>query len=101
MNIVETAARIINGSAWMEGWADQDGVAAVDHPLLHSRLAYQRAEATEKATEILKLALRMTADELREALIQAELDGWRSLGVPVDNADLADTVRRKYGSAAT
>ena len=99
MGIVEQAARIINNAAWMDGWVDQDGVRAIDHPLLRSRLAYQRAEAEVKATQILKLALSMPPDALREALVQAEIDGWKKLGMPMDAEGLSDMVREKYGDS--
>jgi len=65
-----------------------------------TRQLYFQAAYEVKAIEILKMTLRTGEVRIRSDLIEFEKEGWRRLGVPIDDPkfkDLADgIIREKY-----
>ena len=90
MNIVEQAARIIRPEAFDNLWEPHTD-------LDEKRQAYQRSEAMAKAANILELALR--TPDLAKQLCENEIEGWRWLGVPIDEPLLRAEVEKKYVAA--
>lgn len=87
MNIVDQAARIIRPDAFCALWEPHS-------ELDEKRQAYQQAEARNKATQVLKLALG--TKDLAKQLCDDEIEGWRWLGLPMENARLRAEVKKKY-----
>lgn len=99
MSIVEKAAAIIEPGAYATDWFGGTGPDARPvklSGLSESRRNYFRASAECRAIEILRIAASMTQAELRAALIEYERDGWRRLGLPMDDPELREVIERKY-----
>jgi hypothetical protein len=106
MNLVEQAARLIDPDAFAEviGY-DGTGPDAkpVDHgPVERARRDLHRSTAVCRATEVLRLALAVGHEALRDGLVAAERDGWERLGLPaavLDSPAVAAILRGKYDPA--
>jgi len=106
MNLVEQAARLIDPDAFTE-WLTMDGTGPdakpVDFgPVENARRDLHRAQALSRATQVLRLALAVGADALRDHLVAAERDGWERLGLPaylLDRPEIAQVLRDKYDPA--
>lgn len=98
MNLVERIARIIDAEgAYAEAYDGTGGNARLHE--LTTRQKYFRAKYELKATQILKLVLSYNAETIKKMLIEFEMDGWRKLGIPVDDPLLSKTVVEKYKGA--
>jgi hypothetical protein len=84
MNIVEQVARMIDAEgAYAEYWGSSDPNA---EPMPQTvRQKYFRTGYECKAIEILQLVTGMATEKIIADLIEFEKEGWRKLGVPIDD----------------
>jgi mannose/cellobiose epimerase-like protein (N-acyl-D-glucosamine 2-epimerase family) len=89
-DLVVQVAKLIDPEAFWPQWQNLD----TGKPLDATRTRYNQATALSKASEILKLAA--SQKNLRNALIDSELEFWKMLGI--EGESLAGAVRQKYPS---
>jgi hypothetical protein len=81
MNIVEKIARMVDREGAYSEW--QDATGKIVPPSIHQE--YFQALYESLAVDLLKLFLTLNAKEVREELVEFEKNGWRKLGVPIDD----------------
>jgi len=93
MNLVEQVARMLDREGAYSVWY---GTTSTDGKPLDftTRQKYFQAVYEHLAVDILKFALNTGPSEIRKALVEFEKDGWRELGVPIDNAQISDEAHR-------
>lgn len=91
MNIVETVARMIDAEG---AYAKAFGGTDASSPAIPftTRQKYFQAKYEMQAIEILKLAAGAGTDKIKADLIQFEKDGWKRLGVPLEQLPEADAI---------
>lgn len=98
MNIVEQVARIID-SEGAYGVAYSDSACTQQIPFT-TRQKYFQSKYEHLAVEIIKFIRRHDPQQVKDELIEFEKDGWRRLGVPIDDPSLRETadqtIREKY-----
>jgi hypothetical protein len=97
MNIVQIIAEMIEPPP--TPWYDGTGYGA--KPVKLSKITEleiegRRLKAEGLAIDILNYLLNISHNLVRKDLIQFELDGWKQLGLPVDNKIFKEMVKRKY-----
>lgn len=92
--LVLEIAKMVDPGAFSE-WYDGTGKDAKLHEPTVA-VKHARATAVSRTWFILKKLMDMKPGDIRRALIEDEMAGWRDLGVPVDLPELAETVKRKY-----
>lgn len=90
MRLVEEVARMIDQEGAYSEWCHTDGTPV--EPTVRQK--YFQAKYECIAIDILKLVLKKSASEIRGELILFEKEGWRRLGVPIDDPRIKDEADR-------
>lgn len=94
-NLVDKIAKIIRPGIF-DVWYKHtgDGAEPVEPDV---RKKYYQADARLKAATIMKLLLKLKAKEIRQELIDDEIDGWRRMiGDVIDKPELQEIIKDKY-----
>ncbi len=101
-DIIDRVARIIDPSAFVD-WtgtfvSDEKGTRPYrPSRLAQSRINFKRAQARHRAEQVLALLVAMQPDELRRQFLDAEVAGWKELGL--DHPSVREMVAAKHGIA--
>lgn len=99
MNIVDRIARIIAPDAFVDwsSWRriDERGERPYEPPsLTKARYDYLQSQARARASQVLAVLVRLPHDQLLAQVVDAEMEGWRELGLDVPG--LREMVDRKH-----